>query len=108
MLPFLEFLVLLMQQYWWALLGILIVWNAFVYSMYADDKRRSLEGEWRHREADLLGVAFMGGSIGAIAACLVTRHKTRKKSFADQLFYIALIQMLLFGGLIGLGFWYPT
>lgn len=78
MQAFLEFLALFMRQYWWAILGVLILWNANVYSLYTDDKRRALAGERTHSERHLLGAAFWGGAIGAIAACMKTRHKTQK------------------------------
>jgi uncharacterized membrane protein YsdA (DUF1294 family) len=102
MAAFLQVISTILHSYWWLILILLLLWNGMVYSMYADDKRRAKDKEWRLSEESLLSAAFMGGAIGAVAACMVTRHKTKKKSFADQLFLIALIQMLLFGGLIGL------
>jgi uncharacterized membrane protein YsdA (DUF1294 family) len=108
MAAFLQTTAALLNNYWWLILTILLLWNGIVYSVYAEDKRRALKKEWRISEADLLAVAFMGGAIGAIAACMVTRHKTNKKSFAGKLFMIALIQMLLFGGFVGLAIVMPT
>jgi uncharacterized membrane protein YsdA (DUF1294 family) len=104
MRSFLEFLGIMVYHYWWAILLFLIVWNLVTFSIYSADKRRALKGHWRISESDLLAAAFMGGAIGALTACAIKRHKTQKKSFADSLFRIAVIQMLSFGGLIGLGF----
>jgi uncharacterized membrane protein YsdA (DUF1294 family) len=101
MAAFLQLLATILHNYWWLILILLTLWNGMVYSMYADDKRRAKEKEWRLSEESMLTAAFMGGAIGAVAACMVTRHKTKKKSFADRLFNIALVQMLLFGGLVG-------
>jgi uncharacterized membrane protein YsdA (DUF1294 family) len=100
---FLQFLGLVIHHYWWPILILLLLWNASVYSMYVDDKRRAVNKERRISESTLLSAAFFGGAIGAVAACLIARHKTQKKSFADQLFITALIQMLVFGGAIGMG-----
>jgi uncharacterized membrane protein YsdA (DUF1294 family) len=108
MQEFFESTGLVLRNYWQSGLLVLIIWNALVYLIYADDKRRALKNEWRISEDNLLTAAFLGGAIGAISACMITRHKTRKKSFADQLFLIALIQALLFGGLIGLGIITPN
>jgi uncharacterized membrane protein YsdA (DUF1294 family) len=108
MAAFLQFITIVLHNYWWLILILLLLWNGMVYSMYADDKRRAEQREWRLSEDSLLSAAFMGGAIGAVAACMVTRHKTKKKSFADQLFAIAMIQMLLFGGLVGFAFVMPA
>lgn len=89
------------RQYWYYVAVFLLIWNCIVYLIYADDKRRAICKEWRISESKLLAFAFWGGSIGAIMACQITRHKTRKKSFANRLFMMALFQMIFLGGTIG-------
>ena len=57
------------------------------------DKERALAGERRISEADLLRLALVGGSPGALLARQLFRHKTRKEPFSTQLYVIVAIQM---------------
>jgi uncharacterized membrane protein YsdA (DUF1294 family) len=63
------------------------------------DKQRAIEGRRRIPESDLLGIALMGGSPGALIARQLFRHKTRKEPFSTQLMVIVAIQA---GVIIGL------
>lgn len=72
--------------YWIALL------NAWTVLRFWQDKRRAIAGERRIPEADLLGLAMVGGTPGAFAARYVFRHKTRKAPFSTQLKLIAAVQ----------------
>lgn len=45
--------------------------------LYGVDKRRAKRHQWRIREAVLLGVSFLGGAVGALAAMNLFRHKTK-------------------------------
>ena len=60
---------------------ILAVWNAFVFAVYAWDKLAAKRGAPRVRESTLLFLAFAFGSLGAIAAMRLLRHKTQKLGF---------------------------
>jgi uncharacterized membrane protein YsdA (DUF1294 family) len=82
--------------------GVFIAWNVFVYFTYADDKERAIAKQWRISEGTLLGQALIFGTVGAYAACHLKRHKTSKRSFADSLFMIAVLQVLFVGLVIGL------
>ena len=45
------------------------------------DKQKARRGAWRIPEATLMGVAILGGSIGAIAGMRLFRHKTKHPKF---------------------------
>lgn len=79
-------------------LAFLVLINGAAYLAFGIDKRRAIAGEWRIREADLLLMALLGGSIGALAGRHVFRHKTRKEPFSTLLQLIAIVQI---GTLIG-------
>ena len=54
---------------------------------------------WQDKQrADLLGLALIGGSPGALLARQLFRHKTRKASLSMQLFVIVAVQI---GAVIG-------
>lgn len=81
-----------------ALLGLLAV-NGLTVLRFWQDKQRAVAGRRRIAEGDLLGLALIGGSPGALLARQLFRHKTRKQPFSNQLFVIVAIQL---GALIGL------
>ena len=74
--------------------------NLITVASFWDDKQRAIEGKRRVPEADLLRLALIGGSPGALLARKLFRHKTRKESFSMMLFVIVALQL---GALIGLG-----
>jgi uncharacterized membrane protein YsdA (DUF1294 family) len=76
------------------LIGYLVFLNVAAAAMFWRDKRSSEGGGWRTPESTLLGIAFWGGSIGALAAQQILRHKTRKQPFRSRLIMIAVFQLL--------------
>jgi uncharacterized membrane protein YsdA (DUF1294 family) len=78
---------------------ILIV-NLWTILRFWQDKRRAIAGVRRIPEADLLGLALIGGSPGAFAARRLFRHKTRKQPFSTWLWLIALAQLGAGAGLL--------
>ena len=76
-----------------------VVINLLTILRFWQDKRRAIAGERRISEGDLLGLALIGGSPGALLARKWFRHKTRKEPFSTQLFVIIALQI---GALIGL------
>lgn len=78
--------------------GLLI--NVLAFALFGIDKRRAVAGQWRIREATLIGVALAGGWLGAKAGQRRFRHKTRKQPFAGRLNAVGLLSL---GLLIVLG-----
>ena len=65
--------------------NILIVYLAIInivaFGMYGVDKQKAIKKQWRIPEAQLLAVAAIGGSAGAILGMQFFHHKTRKWKF---------------------------
>jgi uncharacterized membrane protein YsdA (DUF1294 family) len=74
--------------------------NAFTFALFWADKRDAQNGEWRVPESTLLMLAFVGGSVGAIAGQQYFRHKTRKEPFRSTLFGIAAFHVVALGWLL--------
>ena len=81
------------------LIAALVLVNAVTVLRFWDDKQRAVGGRRRIRESDLLGLALIGGSPGALLARRLFRHKTRKEPFSTQLFVILALQV---GATVGL------
>lgn len=60
---------------------ILIIWNIIVFAIYGIDKRKSIKGKWRIKEATLIILAFIMGGLGALLGMSVFHHKTKKLKF---------------------------
>lgn len=59
----------------------LIFINLISFILFAIDKSKAEKKEWRISEASLLGISILGGSIGALMAMVVFKHKLSKKKF---------------------------
>ena len=91
-----------MFEGWYALAGLaLLLVNLLTIFRFWSDKRRAVAGDRRIPEADLLFLAMIGGSPGALIARRAFRHKTRKEPFSSRLLMICVVQL---GLLIGLFF----
>ena len=53
----------------------LIIVNAAAFLLMLADKLKAKRGAWRIPEATLMGIAAIGGSIGALAGMYLFRHK---------------------------------
>lgn len=51
--------------------------SMIAFLWYVIDKRRAIKGKWRISEANLLGISFVGGSVGGLLAMQLVRHKTK-------------------------------
>jgi uncharacterized membrane protein YsdA (DUF1294 family) len=63
---------------------LMIAWlvvNMLTACVYAYDKWQAKRGGGRVRERTLLGLAAVGGAVGALGAMRLVRHKTRKPAF---------------------------
>lgn len=63
------------------LVSYLLIINALACLLMLIDKRKAQKNLWRIPEKTLLGVALMGGSLGAFAGMQVFRHKTKHLKF---------------------------
>ncbi len=75
--------------------------NLVAFSAFYMDKTFAQKNERRISEANLLLIAGLGGTVGAITAQHKFRHKTRKQPFKSQLYSIAVLQVI---ALIALAF----
>lgn len=72
-----------------------IVWsNLAAFFVYGIDKRRARKHKWRIPERTLLGLAVIGGSMGALAGMYLFHHKTRKPKFAIGVPVILAVQLI--------------
>ena len=78
----------------------LVVINVVTFFMYGIDKWKARKAKWRIREAALLGLAVLGGSVGAWLGMRVWHHKTLHKKFRYGVPAIIVFQLLLVGYLL--------
>ena len=77
------------------LLAYLVIINFVTFAAFAIDKIAAIERKSRIRIVTLLGLSFVGGSIGGIIAMYLLRHKTRKDYFTVGLPLIIGMQIVL-------------
>ena len=69
-----------------------LILNVWTFMVFGWDKICAEDRGWRVSEAGLLGLALLGGTIGAYAGRAIFRHKTRKQPFSKNLHTIAILQ----------------
>lgn len=78
---------------------ILIIYSVIInfvsFAAFAVDKINACEGRSRIRIITLLGIAFAGGSIGAILGMYIFRHKTRVDYFTVGVPLIMIMQTVV-------------
>ena len=79
-----------------ALLIYLVVINVVTFFLFGFDKWKAKQSKWRIPEATLLGMAVIGGSIGAWLGMKVWHHKTLHKKFRYGVPLILVAQITLF------------
>lgn len=77
------------------LLILFFLFNAMTFCLYWWDKQAARGNQWRVSEARLLQFALLGGSLGAVAAQRLLRHKTHKEPFRTQLMAILILHAAL-------------
>ncbi len=75
------------------LLYYLLAVNLLTFATYGIDKYKARHARWRVREASLLLLAALGGSIGALLGMHLFRHKTQHKKFRYGVPLILLAQV---------------
>ncbi len=78
----------------------LVIINVVTFFMYGIDKWKAKKSKMRIREAALLGLAVLGGSIGAWLGMKAWHHKTLHKKFRYGVPAIIIIQLSLIGYLL--------
>ena len=73
----------------------LILLNLVTFVLFALDKRKAVRGNWRIPEALLLILSVLGGSMGALMAMSLFRHKTQKKLFLIGIPLVFILQIIL-------------
>ena len=75
----------------------LVAINVVTFFMYGIDKWKAKRSKWRISEATLLGLAVIGGSIGAWLGMRVWHHKTmhKKFQFGIPLIIVAQVAMII-------------
>ena len=74
----------------------LVVINIVTFFVYGIDKWKAKKSKWRVPEATLLGLAVIGGSIGAWLGMKTWHHKTLHRKFIYGVPLILIAQIALF------------
>lgn len=84
-----------MPEFQKMLLIYLLVINVATFFTYGIDKWKAKKSKWRIREAALIGLAVLGGSIGAWLGMKTWHHKTMHKKFKYGIPLILVAQLAL-------------
>lgn len=77
------------------LLIYLSIISVFAFIITVFDKVRAMRGGWRVKEATLIFVSALGGSVVMLLTMLLIRHKIRKKKFMVGIPLIIVAQLAL-------------
>ena len=83
----------------------IVIINVVTFFIYGIDKWKAKKSRWRIREAALLGLAVLGGSIGAWVGMKVWHHKTLHKKFRFGIPAIIIDHLLIIGTTVALSIW---
>ncbi|MCI8590223.1 MAG: DUF1294 domain-containing protein [Clostridiales bacterium] len=72
---------LFLSAYSQPICAVFLFMNVFSFALYGIDKQKAKKGLFRIRERTLLLSSFFAGALGAFAAMIVFRHKTKKPIF---------------------------
>lgn len=72
-----------------------MILNIWTFMLFGIDKMKAESRSWRVAESTLLGLAFIGGSLGAYVGRALFRHKTRKQPFSGSLHPIVIFQVVV-------------
>lgn len=74
---------------------IIVIINIVTFIIYGVDKLKAKKGKWRIPENSLIGLAIIGGSIGAYLGMRVWHHKTMHLKFKYGIPLIIVIQLVI-------------
>ncbi|MBR6829639.1 MAG: DUF1294 domain-containing protein [Paludibacteraceae bacterium] len=83
-----------------AVLIYLATLNVLTFVLYGIDKYKARHDRWRISEATLLGLAVLGGAIGAWLGIRIWHHKTQHAIFRYGVPLILLAQLAVVAFLI--------
>lgn len=69
--------------------------TVITFFVYGIDKWKSKHHQWRIPEGVLLGLAAVGGSIGAWLGMKIWRHKTQHKKFQYGVPVLFILQVVI-------------
>ena len=78
----------------WIIYTLLAV-NAVTFLVYGWDKLCARKDWWRIPERVLLGLALLGGSLGALLGMKAFRHKTKHRKFTVHVPLFLVLQIAL-------------
>lgn len=81
-----------MMDYYLIFLGIMSI---LTYVIYKVDKVKAINNKYRIKESTLLLFSFIGGSIGALLAMYIIRHKNKKIKFIFFNWLFLLIHLII-------------
>ena len=73
----------------------LIIINIITFLTYGIDKLKAMKHKWRISEKVLIGLAAIGGFVGAFAGMQMFKHKTKHLKFVIGVPVIATIWILI-------------
>lgn len=71
----------------------ILITNIIAFVGYGIDKQKAVKNKWRISENTLIGLALIGGSVGALLGMRCFHHKTRKKKFSVGIPLILILQI---------------
>ena len=66
------------------------------FILFAVDKKKAINGQWRIQEKVLLGTSFLGGAAGGLLAMHLFHHKTQKPYFSIGVPAMLVLQVIGF------------
>ncbi len=72
-----------------------VIINFITFIVFALDKLFAIKKKWRYKVVTLLGLCFIGGSLGGFLAMHLFRHKTKKKIFVIGVPLMLIIQIMI-------------
>ena len=73
----------------------LLLINIITFLIFYLDKKRAIKNKWRFKIITLLTLCFLGGSLGAISAMYIYKHKTKVNYFTKGIPLIIIVHFLL-------------
>lgn len=73
----------------------LLILNFITFIVFGLDKLKAKKHKWRIKASTLLGLCFLGGSLGGLIGMYTFRHKTKQKYFTIGVPLMLITQVVL-------------